>query len=58
MKKIAPLILLLPIISIVALSLGATEVSELFRYIFNPFLSYQYDPQFGVVLKVMHDYYQ
>jgi iron complex transport system permease protein len=39
MKKIASLILLLPIISIIALSVGATDVTELFRYIFNPLLN-------------------
>ncbi|MCX6444521.1 MAG: iron ABC transporter permease [Actinobacteria bacterium] len=38
-KKIVPLILLLPLISIVALSLGATDVSQLLRHIFNPFLN-------------------
>ncbi len=39
MKKALPLIFLLPIIAIAALSLGATDVSELFRYLFNPWLN-------------------
>jgi len=39
MKRLLSLIFLLPIISIAALAVGATDVSELFRYIFNPFLN-------------------
>jgi iron complex transport system permease protein len=38
LKRLAPLVLLLPIIAVLALSVGATEVSELFSHIFNPFL--------------------
>ena len=41
MKRLAPLIVAIPILSLVALSLGAADVDQLTRYLFNPFFDTQ-----------------
>ena len=41
MKRLAPLILAIPVLSLVALSLGAADVDQLTRYLFNPFFDTQ-----------------
>jgi iron complex transport system permease protein len=40
-KRLAPLVLAVPFLSMFALSLGAAEVVDIWRYIFNPFLDTQ-----------------
>ena len=40
-KRLTPLVLAVPFLSIFALSVGATEVADMWRYIFNPFLDTQ-----------------
>ncbi len=41
MKRLIPLLIAIPALSLVALSLGAAEVDQLTRYLFNPFFDTQ-----------------
>jgi iron complex transport system permease protein len=41
MKRLVPLLLAVPVLSLVALSLGAADVDQLTRYLFNPFFDTQ-----------------
>lgn len=41
MKRLVPLMISIPILSLMALSLGATEVSHMWKFIFHPFLDMQ-----------------
>ena len=40
-KRLAPLLVAIPVLSLLALSLGAVEVDQLWSYIFNPFFDTQ-----------------
>lgn len=41
MKRLAPLVAAIPLLSLFALSVGAADVIDIWRYIFNPFLDTQ-----------------